>query len=540
MNEAGIEVEFSKSEWGLGQQEINLRYAEALEMADRHALYKNGVKEMAQANAWSATFMAKPSISDIGSSCHIHVSVWDTDDTAKMPDPSAPHELSGLGRSFLGGLLEHTPELMWLFAPNVNSYKRFQSASFAPTAVTWGRDNRTCGYRLVGAAESLRIENRMPGADVNPYLAGAATVMAGLEGIRRQLDPGEPFDGDAYSARPAIGADHAARRARPVRGFLARQRTARCGRARAPSPLRSAGTRGVPARMRHRLGADPLLRAHLRCTVPEYFDLGSHGRPVTTTSADAQKRFDRGSPGRTRSITRRRCAASSARSSRDPGCAMAHWGIAYAIGPNYNKGWDAFDPVDLSTSLERGHAAVRRAIDCLDGATAAEAGLVHAMAARFPSAAPPVAAEEWNEAYAHAMRGVYASHPDDLDVAALFADALMNVTPWQLWDLRSGTPADGAHTAEAQDVLERAVGLPGGRSHPGVLHMYIHLMEMSPAAGTGAAGSRLAAEPGPGRRPPAAHADPHRRAAAATTAAWSRRIRRRSPPTRGSPRGRAR
>jgi glutamine synthetase len=199
MNAAGIEVEFSKSEWGLGQQEINLRYADALEMADRHALYKNGVKEMAQANDWTATFMAKPSISDIGSSCHIHASLWDSDDTAQMPDPSAPHEMSRLGRSFLGGLLTHTAELMWLFAPNVNSYKRFQSASFAPTAVTWGRDNRTCGYRLVGEGESLRVENRMPGADVNPYLSSAATIMAGLDGIERGLDCGDPYDGDAYS-----------------------------------------------------------------------------------------------------------------------------------------------------------------------------------------------------------------------------------------------------------------------------------------------------------------------------------------------------
>lgn len=201
MNAAGIEVEFSKSEWGLGQQEINLRYTEALEMADRHALYKNGVKEMAQRNEWSVTFMAKPSISEIGSSCHIHASLWDAQDTAKMPDSSAPHELSGLGRSFLGGLLDHTPELMWLFAPNVNSYKRFQNASFAPTVVSWGRDNRTCGYRVVGEGESLRVENRMPGADVNPYLSCAATVIAGLDGIKRQLDCGDPYEGDAYSDR---------------------------------------------------------------------------------------------------------------------------------------------------------------------------------------------------------------------------------------------------------------------------------------------------------------------------------------------------
>ena len=214
--------------------------------------------------------------------------------------------------------------------------------------------------------------------------------------------------------------------------------------------------------------------------MPEYFDLGSHGRPVTTTSADAQKWFDQGLTWSYAFNHEEAVRCFERAIERDPGCAMAHWGVAYALGPNYNKGWDAFDPVDLSTSLERGHAAARRAIGCLDGASAAEAALVHAMAARFPSAAPPVAAEEWNEAYADAMRGVYAAHPGDLDVAALFADALMNVTPWQLWDLRSGTPASGAHTAEAQDVLERAVVQPGGRSHPGVLHMYIHLMEMSP------------------------------------------------------------
>jgi glutamine synthetase len=204
MNAAGIEVEFSKSEWGLGQQEINLRYADALEIADRHALYKNGVKEMAHQSEWSVTFMAKPAISEIGSSCHIHASLWDGDDSPKMPDPAAPHELSGAGRAFLGGLLAHTPELMWLFAPNVNSYKRFQSASFAPTVVTWGRDNRTCGFRLVGDGESLRVENRMPGADVNPYLSCAATVIAGLDGVQQRLDCGEPYEGDAYSDRELV------------------------------------------------------------------------------------------------------------------------------------------------------------------------------------------------------------------------------------------------------------------------------------------------------------------------------------------------
>src|SRR5258708_5884572 len=157
MNATGIEVEFSKAEWGLGQQEVNLRYTDALEMADRHALYKNGVKEMAHQSDWSVTFMAKPSISDIGASCHIHASVWGAAETATMPDPASARELSGLGRPFLGGLLEHRPEMMWLFAQNVNYYKGYHSESFAPTVVTWGRDTRTCGYRVVGEGESLRV-----------------------------------------------------------------------------------------------------------------------------------------------------------------------------------------------------------------------------------------------------------------------------------------------------------------------------------------------------------------------------------------------
>jgi len=214
--------------------------------------------------------------------------------------------------------------------------------------------------------------------------------------------------------------------------------------------------------------------------MPEYFDLGAHSRTVTTSSPEAQTWFDRGLTW-AYAFNHEEAARCFERAiSHDPGCAMAHWGVAYAIGPNYNKAWDAFDPVDLSRCLERGHAAIQRAAGCLAGASAAEAGLVHALTARFPSARPPVAAPEWNEAYASAMRDVYAAHPGDLDVAALFADALMNVTPWQLWDLGSGRPAPGAHTTEAADVLEGALGRPGGRSHPGVLHMYIHLMEMSP------------------------------------------------------------
>jgi tetratricopeptide (TPR) repeat protein len=214
--------------------------------------------------------------------------------------------------------------------------------------------------------------------------------------------------------------------------------------------------------------------------MPDYFDLGAHGRVVTTASQEAQMWFNRGLTWAYAFNHEEAVRCFERAITHDPQCAMAHWGVAYAIGPNYNKAWDAFDPVDLSRTLERGHAATRRAIDCLDGASAAEGGLVHALAARFPSAKPPAAAAEWNEAYASAMRDVYADHPDDLDITALFADALLNVSPWQLWDLRSGRPAAGAYTSEAVDVLERSLSQARARNHPGVLHMYIHLMEMSP------------------------------------------------------------
>jgi tetratricopeptide (TPR) repeat protein len=214
--------------------------------------------------------------------------------------------------------------------------------------------------------------------------------------------------------------------------------------------------------------------------MPEYFDLGAHVRTITTASQPAQTWFNRGLTWAYAFNHEEAVRCFERALEFDSGCAMAHWGVAYAIGPNYNKAWDAFDPVDLSRTLERGYAATRRAIDCLDGASAAEAGLVQALAARFPSAQIPAVGPEWNEAYAAAMRGVYADHRQDLDVAALFADALLNVTPWQLWELRSGRPAAGAHTAEAVNVLERALSQREGRAHPGVLHMYIHLMEMSP------------------------------------------------------------
>jgi len=201
MDAAGVPVEFSKGEAGYGQHEINLMYAEALEMADRHVIYKNGAKEIAAANDRSLTFMAKWSADDVGSSCHIHSSVWaDDGETSLATVEGDPRALSPTVRHWLGGLLAASRELTLLLAPNVNSYKRFQPGSWAPTAVAWGDDNRTCGLRIVGHGAHRRVESRIPGADVNPYLAYAAIVAAGLHGLEHEIDPGPAFEGNAYEA----------------------------------------------------------------------------------------------------------------------------------------------------------------------------------------------------------------------------------------------------------------------------------------------------------------------------------------------------
>ena len=201
MDGARVPVEFSKGEWGSGQHEINLAYADALEMADRHVIYKNGAKEIAALAGRSVTFMAKPSMDGAGSSCHIHTSLWDADDERPLSAAADdPHALGEPFRWFLGGLVATGRELAWLFAHYVNSYKRYQPESWAPTALVWGPDNRTCGYRLVGHGPSLRIESRIPGADVNPYLAFAATIAAGLHGVSNRIEPPAPFRGNAYVA----------------------------------------------------------------------------------------------------------------------------------------------------------------------------------------------------------------------------------------------------------------------------------------------------------------------------------------------------
>jgi glutamine synthetase len=198
---AGVPVEFSKGEAGRGQHEINLVFTSPVEMADRHVIYKNGAKEIASQHGRALTFMAKYSAEEVGSSCHVHSSVWSRDgEQPLMWDAGAPDHLSPTFRGWLGGQVACGRELAWMYAPTVNSYKRYQPESWAPTALAWSIDNRTCGFRIVGHGSSFRLESRIPGADVNPYLAYAATIAAGLHGIEHGLDPGPRFDGNAYAA----------------------------------------------------------------------------------------------------------------------------------------------------------------------------------------------------------------------------------------------------------------------------------------------------------------------------------------------------
>jgi glutamine synthetase len=202
---SGIPVEFSKGEWGPGQHEINLRYAPALEMADRHVVYKQAAREIAAAAGTSLTFMAKFDEQLAGSSCHIHLSLWNAKNEPVFAGDEAlrgcPARVSPVFRGFLGGVLAHVREIALFLAPNPNSYKRYRPGTFAPTGIAWSYDNRTAGFRVVGSGPSLRVECRIPGADANPYLACAALLAAGLEGIERRLDPGPGFQGDAYASK---------------------------------------------------------------------------------------------------------------------------------------------------------------------------------------------------------------------------------------------------------------------------------------------------------------------------------------------------
>ncbi|WP_440556921.1 glutamine synthetase family protein [Streptomyces sp. SCPE 10] len=197
---AGLTVESAKGECNPGQHEIAFRYDEALTTCDQHALYKTGAKEIAAQEGVSITFMAKYNERE-GNSCHIHLSLTDADGTNAL---GGPEGMSELMRHFLAGQLAALRDFSLLYAPNINSYKRFQPGSFAPTAVAWGHDNRTCALRVVGHGRSLRFENRLPGGDVNPYLAVAGLVAAGLYGVEHKLELPEPCTGNAYAA----GFDH--------------------------------------------------------------------------------------------------------------------------------------------------------------------------------------------------------------------------------------------------------------------------------------------------------------------------------------------
>ncbi len=191
---SGIQVENSKGEWGVGQHELNIRYADTLTMADHHVILKQCLKETADQVGMSVTFMAKPTTEGAGSSCHVHVSLWQGEKNVFFKE-------SDLFRWFLGGWIKHAPEMMVFYAPTVNSYKRYQAQSWAPTGLAWSDDNRTAGFRIIGEDESsYRIECRIPGADCNPYLALAAVLASGLDGIQHKIEPTAKYEGDVYAA----------------------------------------------------------------------------------------------------------------------------------------------------------------------------------------------------------------------------------------------------------------------------------------------------------------------------------------------------
>jgi glutamine synthetase len=198
MEGAAVPVEFSKGEWGCGQEEINLRYTDALEMADRHTLYKHGVKEIAHEQGLSVTFMAKFDMGAAGSSFHLHSSLWDRAGKQALFWEKGKRFGSALFGHWLAGQMALATEFSYFYAPYVNSYKRYQAGSFAPTRIVAGWDNRTCGFRLCGEGHGFRVENRIPGADANPYLAFAATIAAGLHGIARKLPAPTIYEGNAY------------------------------------------------------------------------------------------------------------------------------------------------------------------------------------------------------------------------------------------------------------------------------------------------------------------------------------------------------
>ncbi len=199
--QAGVPVEFTKGEAGAGQHEINLSYASPVEMADRNQIYKTAAKEIAALHGRSVTFMAKPTMSDVGSSCHVHASMWDPHGQSSVfDDANRHHGMSETFEMFLAGMIATAREFSLLWAPTVNSYRRFQPGSWAPTGIGWGVDNRTLGFRKVGHGQSTRVESRIPGADANTYLTFAGVIAGGLYGIRQSLSLADPYVGNGYLA----------------------------------------------------------------------------------------------------------------------------------------------------------------------------------------------------------------------------------------------------------------------------------------------------------------------------------------------------
>ncbi len=203
MAKAGMVVESVKGECNFGQHEIAFKYSDALSNCDNHVIYKNGAKEIASDEGYALTFMAKPNEKE-GNSSHIHLSFRGLDGSMVMVDEKDKEQgMSDVGRQFVAGQIAHLREMTLLFAPNINSYKRFVPGSFAPTAIRWGRDNRTCALRLVGHGPSLRLENRVAGGDVNPYLAVSGIIAAGLDGINKKMVLEPAFQGNAYESDSA-------------------------------------------------------------------------------------------------------------------------------------------------------------------------------------------------------------------------------------------------------------------------------------------------------------------------------------------------
>ncbi len=213
----------------------------------------------------------------------------------------------------------------------------------------------------------------------------------------------------------------------------------------------------------------------------DYYNLGSHNCPVTTSSHEAQRWFDRGLIW-TYGYNHGEAVACFQRAlTHDPDCAMAHWGIAYAGGPNYNMPWEVFDDAGRAKALALAHDATQAAIALADRTTPAEQALIRALPARYPQREPIKDMHAWNHDFADAMRVAFAAAPDHLDLRTIYVEALLNLTPWQMWDLARAQPAEGAATLEAQRALEDAMDhAPGAMRHPGLLHLYVHLMEMSP------------------------------------------------------------